>query len=865
MKGLAGALRHLLAIVCILLGLLFLVAAIATMEELDVFVLALVLAATELGAGIMLLCDNAALLEAKAQAQATAALAVPAELPQDADDLEAGDSGEESVEEVVTVTPLIPLPGDEPQAADPAAGQTEPEAPDHMAPAAIPEAQPVPAAAQPVPAAAQPVPAPAEAPATPAPQSKRARPARRDMRATADELVRLVRGTGDLYATLKDLVKREQGHPTKSAQHYAAVLLERTGLMTWEDAPAVGALVLGRTGRFWTIGSDDHDDTTHDLALSCELALNLARELAHQGQQLETEQEIVKAARKELMAALKHPGSVSRWDPAPEDLLAYPDGRPFYLSREWHLRRIISHWAEHMRAHLRLAWRMSADARLGMVCISVEGPGPDVFAVVEDEAETRGSIATEHAIEIAFDFLTAALFITPDKLANEVVVNVHERRSSLTLLSMHATQDTLAELMISDMSAPVVSTDMARMRRGMDGWLEPVEPFMDLDDKPVGGGPRYERAPELEDFIAPDGLEKAANVKRVSELGIDEDAARISAFQRVLPHAQGSTQELVAALVELRDEPGADPTVTEAAERVMGMLVSGELDAGDEAGLQMAFVHGSALERDLLKAGMLWEQGKDPDRVLGLVKAQLAPIMAAGTYQDTDEEVWRYFESYSSRVQFNRYEGEERRVRLVPDAYYGAHLLAGNVLLSLDRADEAEAHAQELLRLSPNSTDPYLMLSRVRQAQGRTQEAEELARESLEHVLTPQDVALALYRLGFMEWLLGEHDLGAAAYVVSISLGGPMQMDAESELDEMLSSTGGERPTIDAANKLLKDDGLRVAPDEELVNSLLATAIVCCDMGLFRPARMLLASVLRNHPNDEYVNVVRSLMPTSEG
>ena len=688
-------------------------------------------------------------------------------------------------------------------------------------------------------------------------------PAADTSNSSAEDVAHLVYRSTDLFATLRDLVRHDSSSGAQLDKHHLASMLEAAGVMNWREAPACEGGRLTRNNHFWIrLSTDDLTNTQYDTLIATEAALGVNQDLPNV-RQYGVETQEAKQAASRLMSDMcdQH---IERAQLTEEGLrVCYHDKGADDLSGEWVVRSSICNAAECLRTPFRVVFDLRSNVADGVAVISLEIPRPRCMAIFTPDTTAQQGLARAYAFRLSY-LLAAHALEASDKLSH-VIVNCHEHGSEETLLSLDVSQDILNALHKVAASSTIESgfpTD-ERIRASFAGsWFKPVEPFLALDD-PAATPQAARIFPELDLRPAPESIVRTCHAKRICDLGINENAARVAAWNALRDKLGTSTEKAVSALKEARDAAD-DITVAEACNRTMQALVEGNADLDDSHALAELFINGSALDRAVARAIDLLDDSnghEDPETAVKVLETALAPIEDMGGYLDDETHVYRYFGSVSERIHHNSVIDEGgREIRLVPDAYFNAHSNASIALGMLGRNEEALAHADVCLRLAPTSTYATMRKVRVLESESRIYEAADLIKEALRHAVTPRDAAICHYRLAYMEWKLGREDLAVACYQRSMSWDTEMASQAREELDDLLSSNQGlERLNDEQADALLAREGIPLGCVRSDGERTLASAVACMDNEALFSARPLMAVLFGMNGDDVVMGVYRSL------
>ncbi len=694
----------------------------------------------------------------------------------------------------------------------------------------------------------QPVPTPAEVP-TP-------------VSSEAEEVARLVLRSNDLFATLRDLVRH--GSAQKSDKRHLVSMLEAAGVMDWQDAPACEGGRLSRNTHFWIrMPVDELSNANYDTLISAEAALNVNQDLPSMAKRSLTEPAVEEACLKLMRDMVSQ--RIDRGPLTSEGLRTCYRDEAALGSGDWLVRSIVCNAAECIRTPFRVVYDLRLNIKEGLVVLSLEAPRPGCFAIFTADKGEQATYARAYALRLSA--LMAAHAFDASDLVTRVVVNCHEFGSEDTILSLDITPKVLASL-LKVAQKPILDEGFPtdeHIRATVDGeaWLAPVEPFVAIDS-PEAVPEESSVFPELITRETSEAVVRTCGAKRVCDLGINENAARIACWNKIRNELGDKVETAASVLVAARDA-ASDITVAEACNRTMQALINGEADLDNRHELSQLFVEGSALDRAVSRANKLLndENGnEDPEAALSLLEAALSPIDDMGAYLDDDSCVYRYFGSIPERIHHNLVVDEGgREIRLVPDSYFNAHANASIALGMLGRNDEALAHADTCIRLAPTSTYAALRRVRVLEAESRIFEAADLIINTLRHAITAHDASICHYRLAYMEWKLGREDLAAACYVRSLGWhASPVATQAREELDDLIKSIPTlERPTEEQADALLAREGIPLGCVRSDGERMLGAAVACMDDGLLFTARPLMESIFEMNGDDVVVGVYRSL------
>ena len=681
-----------------------------------------------------------------------------------------------------------------------------------------------------------------------------AQPSQPPAKASFDRLV--LRST-DVIATLKDVA----GHD-RASHSLLSDMLGRVGITSWDDAPKMDAAKLRRNNRFWlnaNIGDLDADGVNKILA--AEAALNIEQDVIDL-MLAPNEQGIAAVLARTADLDVEYSEAIGQVNI--ETFTSPTDG-------EWNCRLRIADFLENAPAAFRITYDMQVNLREGLAEIAVDVPRPQSLAVLTADPARQVVAARAYALRVAL--LAARGAFKASKRIKRVTVHCNEpdiQGEPATLMRITATPETFKGLLAASRNPSIDINGFPRdedIQASFDsvGWFAPICTWEGFTTPELDLPGRFDPV-EAMDAQCPDFLAAATGARTYRDLGINESGVRTAAWRKVRDTLGDSTGSAVSALVALRNT-ARDLTVVEAADRTSKALVDGSIDVIDREGMAELFINGSSLDRATKRAQKSLQDDLNPDQaaeVLAQLEEALAPITETGMYLDDSDCVYRYFNSVGERYAYNRaFADDPRTVKLVPDSYYMAHSIAARLCSSLDKVDVSLAHADELIRMAPMTTDAALVKVRILEDATRVYEAADLLKEYIEKSSTLRDMAVCLYRLAYMEWKLGRSDLAVACYQRSIRLFPPNAAQAEEELDDLLrgDDTLKRIESDEEVCKVLANADIPRGSTGNLLAKSLTAAIACVDANVFSVARPMLGITIDANRDDALTDVHRSLKP----
>lgn len=312
-----------------------------------------------------------------------------------------------------------------------------------------------------------------------------------------------------------------------------------------------------------------------------------------------------------------------------------------------------------------------------------------------------------------------------------------------------------------------------------------------------------------------------------------------------------------------------DDRVIAACTRLMAALAEGEIDAGDQNAVVGRFLGEDRCLAALGRARALSES--NPGAAVQVLMDAVGEAAALDGFVDGSTTVYRAFDSYASRVLYNRARrcagaparaaaDADKHVELVSDSYYLCCLEIAQLLEhSFERTEEALRFGWRAIEIGPATAAGYRQLGRAYMLVGDMENAAAVLQEGLLIAVQPSDIAMAYYQLAYVLWKAGRPRAGAACYLKSLMTSSSMALQATVELQELVEETGVVLPGKEVVDEELAELAVPVAPTDEVLETLGSGAAAAVDAGLFPVARNLLALRLRYRPEDALVNVLHSL------
>ena len=652
----------------------------------------------------------------------------------------------------------------------------------------------------------------------------------------------------DALATLRELATHDSDSPLATA-------LRATGILELEDDSHFECAHIKRSSRFWFHADlQSASPEKYDVLTSAEAVLN-----TYQDALLATSaSDDVFIRMREVYARM--PRAV--YDA--ESKLGLTSNKKG-MSGEWGTRLRFAEFCECVALPFRTSYSFDVNLRDGAFDITASVPRPRCFSYLAADASARARAARTYALDLA-QALAQGAFDAHERIAH-VQVRCHEQGSDRYILSLLIDRSKLGNGRVSKLLSldiqELISAGYVQAQIGDDGWYLPLEEdsnrLQGLLDRPDRWVP-----PELRKDELPQELAKLCRARSFADLTINENAMRIEAWGQLAPKLDGTLATAAKHLVALRDASD-DLSTVEAANRLANALVNDEMDVNDTKAMQKLFIDGSSLDQTCEMANHAFHNGDhdEKERALARLEAELAPLMLTGLYLDDELSVYRYFNSLPERIAYNlAVDDGARSVRLVPDAYYAAHSLAARLSGILGHLSMAFEHANEICRVAPYTADA--LFAKVRLLEDNTQviEAASLLHKLIERAPSHHVMALAFYRLAYMEWKLGRSDLAAACYERSIEISSGVAQQALPELEDLLAAEPTlRRLTPDQTKAALAKANIPYGNDQGLFERLALISQAATDAEVFSVAFQMTSFYADARHDDIAVAVYNSFRP----
>ncbi len=574
-----------------------------------------------------------------------------------------------------------------------------------------------------------------------------------------------------------------------------------------------------------------------------------------------------------------------------------PKGAP---GGEWDVRCAASAVIERLRLPVRVTAALQFDASAGALALNAtvpdeglmprwvwrEGAGGHAGARVEAALQERGAQARRYALHVGLVLAAAAFEASPSVLrvdlalrpfADEATSKEGEEAGEFPVESRVP-----AYAQVSFDRAAYEGFGRFEGARAADPFplyrscgavfdIEAADAFAYVDALPTAT--LRKELPETREMLLADRARLALGSDDSRGVRISFDAARRRMAESLADLIAGadSAAEAIRIVRSAQEQASSagDDRAFSSCTRLMAALAEGDVDMGDQNAVVSRYLGEDRCLVALGRAKSLVDQ--DPSAAVAALIDGVREASALDGFVDGAQTVFRAFDSYSSRVLYNRARAGAgcperaaadagKRVELVSDSFYLCHLEIVRLLeQSFDRTDEAIRYGQRAVELAPATLAGYRQLGRVYMLVGDMDNAARVLQEGLRAAVRPSDIAMAYYQLAYVLWKAGRAQAGATCYLKSMAVSSVAAVQAAAELRELVDETGAQLVPREQVDEELARAGVPVAPTSEVLDALDEAAVAATDANLFPVAHNLLNIRLHYRPDDALANVFRSL------
>ena len=537
---------------------------------------------------------------------------------------------------------------------------------------------------------------------------------------------------------------------------------------------------------------------------------------------------------------------------------------------EWVVRKAISLNIESLRLPYRLELDFRTHVHTGRAAFRIKLPSPKVFPKVQYHAETgfthttdnsRKKAATDYNTRLGI-LVASCAFASSQTICEVWIEGVTEDPvKHCCLYALHLTREQFESVKLTDAFDPTaLLVSWGASIECDEGILHPIKPTFSLEDERFCPPSRYDAIEHSTRSLTAHEA-RALGTSQVSGLSIDEGEHREIVATQIMRNLSSSTEKNVRMILSLTAHD-TDASVRSAGERVVAHLIDGTLSECDVEAVGEEFVSGGALQAAVTQARALIAK-KEFTNAESCILSALNSIDTERTYADNDTVCWRTFTSYVDRVLYNRLLCTPRRTtKLVPTAYFDAHLLASVSELLQKKTEQAIMHARRAVEIAPFNTSAHLHLAHCLEASNQLEEAIETLTTLLLRAHDPEGIGLGYYRMAFFQWRLQRYTTARACYQYALRfipgarflIGTEMSILALQEPKFSFTELNDEE-----IDKALASAHIPKAPTPEVSEIFLEGTQASLDAELFSVAKNFMTNLGIITKDDIYYDMLRSI------
>ena len=555
---------------------------------------------------------------------------------------------------------------------------------------------------------------------------------------------------------------------------------------------------------------------------------------------------------------------------------------------EWDIRRAIGEAMERFQLPVRLSSQFRADVQAGIAAFELDAPPASFMpARVFDAAtgawrdrgdEEREACALRYA-ECLGVMLAAAAFSAGAAIGRVDVVAYSARfdASSENDAPLYRVSFSREAFCLGETPAyRAAETDPRPLFEACGALFGDAARADDSIDDVVSARAQAARrdVPEVEPCELTAQAKKAFGVDSARDLRIRADSQMRSVGERLAADVARTTSATEAIRAAQAEQKRADdPRIYDACTRLMTALIDGSVDAGDENALVACFMGDDPYLTALGQARAIAHS--DAHAAAGILREAIARAEASHRFDDNAEAVHRMFDSYASRILYNReragtalwtrglagpHADEGKRVELLPTSLAMCYLESVRLLEeSFDHVDEALELGIRCIQVAPTYSPAYRQTARAYMLVGDLASSAKMLKRALDVATLPDEIAMAYYQLAYVEWKAGRAAAGVACYLKSMIVSPIYLAQCTVEMHRLMVETRQGPIAREDVDSVLRDAGIPLAPNDVMLDALDDAMRCAIDADMFGVGSSLLALRLHYRPDDALMNVLQSL------
>ena len=223
---------------------------------------------------------------------------------------------------------------------------------------------------------------------------------------------------------------------------------------------------------------------------------------------------------------------------------------------------------------------------------------------------------------------------------------------------------------------------------------------------------------------------------------------------------------------------------------------------------------------------------KNYPAALELVEGLVAKIEEAKLYADDEAYAYFSFNNFLEDMLYRELYQPEREVQHVPDDYADLYFIYGNLLLDLERLDEAEAALLKAARWNPMRADILYARGEIHKRRKQWQEFYDVTMKGMERAYQAQHLTRGYRNLGYYFIEQENYELATALFFLSLGFE-PDNQAAKAELAYIAQVTEGDiiAPTLERLTELFEQNHIQMGPNPLVVQIAISIGNEACQEG----------------------------------
>ncbi|MEQ8201919.1 MAG: tetratricopeptide repeat protein [Syntrophomonadaceae bacterium] len=255
---------------------------------------------------------------------------------------------------------------------------------------------------------------------------------------------------------------------------------------------------------------------------------------------------------------------------------------------------------------------------------------------------------------------------------------------------------------------------------------------------------------------------------------------------------------------------------------------------------------------------------KDYPQALNLLEGLMAEIEGSERYASDTVNEYYSFSNFLEEILFQELYQPQGEVRYAPENYADIYFIYGNLLLELERFDEAETALRQAARWNPVRADVLYELGEIYKRRKQSQPFYDISVQGLERAYRSEHLTRGYRNLGYYFTEQGDYEMAAALFFFSLGFE-PDNQNAQSEL-MYISQVSGERvapPTMEQLGELFARHHIQMGPNPLVVEIAISIGNEAGEQGDYDAARYFF-SVAYDLTGDERIKKHLDTLPGAD-